>query len=171
MPTPPKSPVHSTPRDPVPPNPAPRAVAPHAPAPHPPAHRDPAVELDEVTIRFAGDAGDAMQLAGNQFGNASAACGNDVHILPESPAEIRAPAGSLAGVSNLQVHFSSSPSHTPGDVLNALVAMNPAALRTNLADLEPGGILIVNADAFTAADLEQAGYAQNPLTDGSRSLR
>src|SRR5260370_25374470 len=137
-----------------------------------PAPRDPVAELEEVTIRFAGDAGDAMQLAGNQFGNASAACGNDVHILPESPAEIRAPAGSLAGVSNLQVHFSSRPTHTPGDVLNALVAMNPAALRTNLADLEPGGILIVNADALTPADLEQAGYAQNPLTDGSlRSYR
>jgi 2-oxoglutarate/2-oxoacid ferredoxin oxidoreductase subunit alpha len=129
--------------------------------------RGPAEELEEVTIRFAGDAGDAMQLAGNQFGSASAASGNDVHILPDSPAEIRAPAGSLAGVSALQVHFSSRETYTPGDVLNALVAMNPAALRTYLTDLEPDGILIVNVDAFTPVDLEQAGYALNPLTDGS----
>jgi 2-oxoglutarate ferredoxin oxidoreductase subunit alpha len=137
------------------------------PLPYEPVLRGPIQDLEEVTIRFAGDAGDAMQLAGNQFGNASAASGNDVHILPESPAEIRAPAGSLAGVSAMQVHFSSHETHTPGDVLNALVAMNPAALRINLADLEPGGILIVNADGFTPAELEQAGYAQNPLTDGS----
>ena len=133
---------------------------------HPPP-QEPALELDEVTVRFAGDAGDAMQLAGNQFGNASAVCGNDVNILPDPPAEIRAPAGSLAGVSGLQVHFSRHEIHGPGDVLNALVVMNPAALRANLADLEPGGILIVNADAFTPEDLQQAGYDANPLTDGS----
>jgi 2-oxoglutarate ferredoxin oxidoreductase subunit alpha len=108
-----------------------------------------------------------MQLAGSQFGNASAACGNDVSTLPEPPSEIRAPAGSLAGVSGMQVHFSRHEIHTAGDVLNALVAMNPAALRNNLGDLEPGGLLVVNADAFTAADLQQAGYTSNPLTDGS----
>jgi 2-oxoglutarate ferredoxin oxidoreductase subunit alpha len=129
--------------------------------------RGPVEDLDEVTIRFAGDAGDAMLLTGNQFGNASAACGNDVSTLPDPPAEIRAPAGSLAGVGALQVHFSRDAAHTPGDLLNALVAMNPAALRAHLADLEPGGILVVNADAFTLDNLQLAGYAANPLTDGS----
>jgi 2-oxoglutarate ferredoxin oxidoreductase subunit alpha len=133
----------------------------------PPQPLGPAEVLDEVTIRFAGDARDAMLLAGNQFGNASAACGNDVSTLPDPPAEIRAPAGSLAGVSSMQVHFSRHESHTPGDVLNALVAMNPASLRAHLSDLEPGGVLIVNADAFAPDDLHQAGYAKNPLEDGS----
>ncbi len=133
---------------------------------HPPPC-GPVEDRDEVTIRFAGDAGDAMQLAGTQFGAASVACGNDVTTLPDPPAEIRAPAGSLAGVSGLQVHFSRREIHAPGDTLNALVAMNPAALRAHLADLEPGGILIANADAFGPAELQAAGYAANPLTDGS----
>jgi 2-oxoglutarate ferredoxin oxidoreductase subunit alpha len=133
------------------------------------APRGPVEELDEVTIRFAGDARDAMILAGNRFGNASAACGNDVSTLPDPPSEIRAPAGALAGVSGLQVHFSCREIHTPGDVLNALVAMNPAALRAHLPDLEPGGILIVNSDAFTPDDLHRAGYDANPLEDGSLS--
>src|SRR6266516_489457 len=105
-------------------------------------------ELDTVTIRFAGDSGDGMQLTGTQFTNTSAIMGNDISTLPDFPAEIRAPAGTLAGVSGFQVHFSSNDIHTPGDKLNALIAMNPAALKTNLKDLQSGGILIVNSDAF-----------------------
>jgi 2-oxoglutarate ferredoxin oxidoreductase subunit alpha len=124
-------------------------------------------ELDSVTIRFAGDSGDGMQLAGTQFTNASAILGNDISTLPDFPAEIRAPAGTLAGVSGFQVHFSRFDIHTPGDRLNTLVAMNPAALKTNLKDLESGGILIINADAFTSGDLHKAGYKTNPLEDGS----
>src|SRR6184192_2712325 len=112
-------------------------------------------ELDTVTIRFAGDSGDGMQLTGTQFTNTSAILGNDISTLPDFPAEIRAPAGTLAGVSGFQIHFSSRDIHTPGDQLNALVAMNPAALKTNLRDLEPGGILIVNRDAFAAGDLHK----------------
>src|SRR5919197_4849216 len=124
-------------------------------------------ELDAATIRFCGDSGDGMQLAGTQFTNASAILGNDISTLPDFPAEIRAPAGTLAGVSGFQVHFSSHDIHTPGDELDALVAMNPAALKTNLKDLRPGGILIVNSDAFTGNDLHKAGYKANPLDDGS----
>src|ERR1700757_2188003 len=124
-------------------------------------------QLESATIRFAGDSGDGMQLAGTQFTNASAILGNDISTLPDFPAEIRAPAGTLAGVSGFQVHFSSHDIHTPGDRLNTLVAMNPAALKTNLKDLEPGGILIVNADAFGKGDLHKAGYKTNPLEDGS----
>jgi 2-oxoglutarate ferredoxin oxidoreductase subunit alpha len=124
-------------------------------------------ELDSVTIRFAGDSGDGMQLAGTQFTNSSAILGNDISTLPDFPAEIRAPAGTLAGVSGFQIHFSSHDIHTPGDRLNTLVAMNPAALKTNLKDLEPGGILIVNTDAFGTGDLHKAGYKVNPLEDGS----
>src|SRR5216683_1150138 len=124
-------------------------------------------ERDSVTIRFVGDSGDGMQLAGTQFTNSSAILGNDISTLPDFPAEIRAPAGTLAGVSGFQVHFSSQDIHTPGDHLNALVAMNPAALKTNLKDLEPGGILIVNSDAFTTSDLHKAGYKASPLEDGS----
>jgi 2-oxoglutarate ferredoxin oxidoreductase subunit alpha len=123
--------------------------------------------MDSVTIRFAGDSGDGMQLAGTQFTNSSAILGNDISTLPDFPAEIRAPAGTLAGVSGFQVHFSSHDIHTPGDKLNTLVAMNPAALKTNLKDLESGGILIVNSDAFGAGDLHKAGYKNNPLEDGS----
>jgi 2-oxoglutarate ferredoxin oxidoreductase subunit alpha len=124
-------------------------------------------ELDSVTIRFAGDSGDGMQLAGTQFTNTSAILGNDIATFPDFPAEIRAPAGTLAGVSGFQIHFSKNDIHTPGDRLNTLVVMNPAALKTNLKDLEPGGILIVNADAFGASDLHKAGYKENPLEDGS----
>src|SRR5262245_13973583 len=124
-------------------------------------------EIDSVTIRFAGDSGDGMQLAGTQFTNASAILGNDISTLPDFPAEIRAPAGTLAGVSGFQVHFSSHDIHTPGDRLNALVAMNPAALKTNLKDLEPGGILILNSDSFGKSDLHKAGYEVSPLEDGS----
>src|SRR5437867_12546525 len=103
-------------------------------------------DLDSVTIRFCGDSGDGMQLAGTQFTNASAILGNDVSTLPDFPAEIRAPAGTLAGVSGFQVHFSSQDIYTPGDKLDCLVAMNPAALKTNLRDLQSGGILVVNTD-------------------------
>jgi 2-oxoglutarate ferredoxin oxidoreductase subunit alpha len=124
-------------------------------------------ELESVTIRFAGDSGDGMQLAGTQFTNASAILGNDISTLPDFPAEIRAPAGTLAGVSGFQVHFSKNDIHTPGDTLNTLVAMNPAALKTNLKDLETGGLLIVNSDAFGTGDLHKAGYKNNPLEDGS----
>lgn len=124
-------------------------------------------ELESVTIRFCGDSGDGMQLAGTQFTNASAILGNDVSTLPDFPAEIRAPAGTLAGVSGFQVHFSSQDIFTPGDKLDCLVAMNPAALKTNLRDLQNGGILIVNSDAFTSQDLQKAGYKANPLEDGS----
>jgi 2-oxoglutarate ferredoxin oxidoreductase subunit alpha len=123
-------------------------------------------EMDEVTIRFCGDSGDGMQLAGT-FANTSASLGNDISTLPDFPAEIRAPAGTLAGVSGYQIHFSSRDIHTPGDRLNALIAMNPAALKTNLKDLETGGILIVNADAFTTSDLHKAGYKASPLDDGT----
>src|SRR4030081_457018 len=124
-------------------------------------------ELDSFTIRFAGDSGDSMQLPGTQFTNASAILGNDISTLPDFPAEIRAPVGTLAGVSGFQVHFSSHEIHTPGDELNALIAMNPAALKTNIKDLERGGLLIVNADAFGNSDLHKAGYKSNPLEDGS----
>ena len=120
-----------------------------------------------MTIRFAGDSGDGMQLAGTQFTDTSALVGNDISTLPDFPAEIRAPAGTLAGVSGFQIHFSRFDIHTPGDRLNALVAMNPAALKTNLKDLEPGGILILNSDAFGTGDLHKAGYAVNPLEDNS----
>jgi 2-oxoglutarate/2-oxoacid ferredoxin oxidoreductase subunit alpha len=124
-------------------------------------------QLDEATIRFCGDSGDGMQFAGGQFTNTSALVGNDIATLPDFPAEIRAPRGTLAGVSGFQVQFSSKDIYTPGDTVDALVAMNPAALATNLTDLRPGGILIVNSDAFDAKGLEQAGYAANPIEDGS----
>jgi 2-oxoglutarate ferredoxin oxidoreductase subunit alpha len=124
-------------------------------------------ELESVTIRFAGDSGDGMQLAGTQFTNVSAILGNDIATFPDFPAEIRAPAGTLAGVSGFQVHFASTDIHTPGDRLNALIAMNPAALKTNLKDLELGGILLVNSDAFGTSDLSKAGYKVNPLDDGT----
>jgi 2-oxoglutarate/2-oxoacid ferredoxin oxidoreductase subunit alpha len=129
--------------------------------------RRPIEERDSVTIRFVGDSGDGMQLAGTQFTNASAILGNDIATFPDFPAEIRAPAGTLAGVSGFQVHFSSHEIHTPGDKLDTLVAMNPAALKANLRDLQTGGILIVNSDAFAPADLQKAGYKNNPLEDSS----
>jgi 2-oxoglutarate ferredoxin oxidoreductase subunit alpha len=124
-------------------------------------------ELERVTIRFAGDSGDGMQLTGTQFTRTAAVFGNDISTLPDFPAEIRAPAGSLPGVSGFQISFSSSDIHTPGDQPDVLVAMNPAALKTNVGDLPAGGALIVNSDAFTQANLNKAAYASNPLTDGS----
>jgi 2-oxoglutarate/2-oxoacid ferredoxin oxidoreductase subunit alpha len=129
----------------------------------------PVSELVEATVRFCGDSGDGMQLAGTQFTNTSALLGNDVATFPDFPAEIRAPRGTKAGVSGFQIHFSSTDIYTPGDTVDALVAMNPAALTTNIADLREGGILLVNRDAFDGKGLEQAGYAANPLEDGSLS--
>ena len=126
-----------------------------------------AKELNVVTIRFAGDSGDGMQLTGNQFTNTSAIIGNDVATFPDFPAEIRAPAGSLPGVSGFQINFSSQDIRTPGDVPNVLVAMNPAALKVHVGDLEKGGIIIANQDAFSESNLKKAGYEKNPLEDGS----
>ncbi len=124
-------------------------------------------ELERVTIRFAGDSGDGMQLTGTQFTRTAAVFGNDISTLPDFPAEIRAPAGSLPGVSGFQLSFSSSEIHTPGDAPDVLVAMNPAALKTNIGDLPAGGALIVNEDAFTTQNLNKAAYPANPLRDGS----
>lgn len=135
--------------------------------------QNPAVEskplehVDTVVIRFCGDSGDGMQLVGTQFTNVSAAFGNDVSTLPDFPAEIRAPAGSLAGVSGYQLCFSSNDVFTPGDEVDTLVAMNPAALKTNLSDLKRGGTLILNEDEFDRSNLTKAHYDHNPLTDGN----
>ena len=123
--------------------------------------------LDRVIIRFAGDSGDGMQLTGDRFTSASALFGNDLATLPVFPAEIRAPAGTLAGVSAFQVHISDHPITTPGDAPSVLIAMNPAALRSELHTLEPGGVVIVNTDAFEARNLAKAGYDVNPLEDDS----
>ena len=123
--------------------------------------------VDQVTIRFAGDSGDGMQLTGARFTSETAVLGNDLSTLPDFPAEIRAPAGSLPGVSGFQIHFADHDILTPGDRPNVLVAMNPAALKTNIRDLPNGGTLIVNSDAFSEKNLDKAGYASNPLEDGS----
>ncbi|MCU1355334.1 MAG: 2-oxoacid:acceptor oxidoreductase, alpha subunit [Acidimicrobiales bacterium] len=125
------------------------------------------VEIDRVIIRFAGDSGDGMQLTGDRFTSASAVFGNDLSTLPEYPAEIRAPAGTLAGVSAFQVHISDHDITTPGDAPNVLVAMNPAALRSELHHLADGGTVIVNTDAFEERNLTKAGYRSDPLADGS----
>src|SRR5213595_2554938 len=124
-------------------------------------------EIEEATIRLCGDSGDGMQLAGTQFTSTSAILGNDISTLPDFPAEIRAPAGSLPGVSGFQLNFSSRDIKTPGDQPNVLVAMNPAALKVNLPDLEEGGTLIVNTDGFTPENLKYANYTSNPLEDNS----
>lgn len=132
-------------------------------------HPKKVIEVSEITVRFAGDSGDGMQLAGTQMTNTSAIFGNDISTLPDFPAEIRAPAGTLAGVSGFQLRFGSQKVLTPGDQVNALIAMNPAGLKANLGDLETGGILVVNRDAFTKGNLTKAGYDANPLEDGSLS--
>jgi 2-oxoglutarate/2-oxoacid ferredoxin oxidoreductase subunit alpha len=124
-------------------------------------------QLEQVTIRFAGDSGDGMQLTGGRFTSETALIGNDLSTLPDFPAEIRAPAGSLPGVSGFQLHFADHDILTPGDAPDVLVAMNPAALKTNLRDLPKGGTLIVNRDAFTERNLEKASYDASPLDDGS----
>ena len=126
----------------------------------------PIIKIDEATIRFCGDSGDGMQLAGTQLTNTSALFGNDVATFPDFPAEIRAPRGTKAGVSGFQIHIASRDIHTPGDQVDALVAMNPAALVTNLSDLVERGVLIVDADAFNKKGLALAKLATNPLDDG-----
>ncbi|HTQ80705.1 MAG TPA: 2-oxoacid:acceptor oxidoreductase family protein, partial [Thermoanaerobaculia bacterium] len=123
--------------------------------------------LDEVVIRFAGDSGDGMQLTGNQFSTTSALVGNDLSTLPDFPAEIRAPQGTLPGVSAFQVRIADHDIHTPGDAPDVLVAMNPAALKKELVDLKANGVIIVNLDEFNPRNLTKAGYASNPLEDGS----
>jgi 2-oxoglutarate ferredoxin oxidoreductase subunit alpha len=129
--------------------------------------------LADVAIRFAGDSGDGMQLTGGQFTNTTAIFGNDIATFPDFPAEIRAPRGTTYGVSGFQVHFASTDIYTPGDVVNALVAMNPAALKINLGDVEPGGIVIVDEDEFTRPNLRKCGYAEgyNPLEDDELQRR
>src|SRR5512135_2222200 len=124
-------------------------------------------ERESVVIRFCGDSGDGMQVAGMQFTNESALAGNDLSTLPDFPAEIRAPAGTLAGVSGFQLHFSSRDVFTPGDAPDVLVAMNPAALKVNIGDLQPNGILIVDKEQFNEQNLKKAEYASNPLTGDS----
>ena len=124
-------------------------------------------QISDVVVRFAGDSGDGMQLTGAQFTLEAGLFGNDLATLPDFPAEIRAPAGTVAGVSGFQLHFADHHILTPGDTLTVLVAMNPAALKKNLPDLEKGGTLIVDVDAFTERNLQKAGYETNPLEDGS----
>lgn len=123
--------------------------------------------IDSVVIRFAGDSGDGMQLAGTQFTQTTAIAGNDLATFPDFPAEIRAPAGTTFGVSGFQIHFASHDVLTPGDEPDVLVAMNPAALKVNIADVPPGGLVIVNEGAFSKANLRKAGYEDNPLDDES----
>ena len=124
-------------------------------------------EKERVVIRFAGDSGDGMQLTGDRFTSATAVLGNDLATLPDFPAEIRAPAGTVHGVSAFQIQFASTDITTPGDHADVLVAMNPAALKADLAKVDPGGVVIVNEDAFTQRNVEKAGYASDPTTDGS----
>ncbi|CAA9427035.1 MAG: 2-oxoglutarate/2-oxoacid ferredoxin oxidoreductase, gamma subunit / 2-oxoglutarate/2-oxoacid ferredoxin oxidoreductase, alpha subunit [uncultured Pseudonocardia sp.] len=131
------------------------------------AGRPEVVTKDRVVIRFAGDSGDGMQLTGDRFTSETAAFGNDLSTLPNFPAEIRAPAGTLPGVSSFQLHFANYDILTPGDRPDVLVAMNPAALKANVGDLPPGGVLIVNTDEFTRRNLTKVGYAANPLEDDS----
>ncbi len=125
------------------------------------------LDLSDVTVRFAGDSGDGMQLTGSQFTNTTALVGNDLSTLPDYPAEIRAPAGTTYGVSGFQLHFSSDDIHTPGDSPDVLVAMNPAALKTNIKDLKPGGTVIVNINSFDQRNFKLAGYETNPMEDGT----
>src|SRR5689334_18809974 len=124
-------------------------------------------QLDSVVIRFAGDSGDGMQLTGDRFTSETASLGNDLATLPNFPAEIRAPQGTLPGVSSFQLHFADHDVLTPGDAPDVLVAMNPAALKANLGDLPRGGTLIVNTDEFGKRNLAKVGYPANPLEDGS----
>src|SRR5688500_5746481 len=135
--------------------------------PTPDSPSRPVTELSDATVRFCGDSGDGMQLAGTQLTNTSALLGNDVATFPDFPAEIRAPRGTKAGVSGFQVHFAGKDIYTPGDRVDALVAMNPAALATNLSDLVQGGILIVDKDSLEPKDYKMAGYTLSPLDDHS----
>src|SRR5262245_32858415 len=148
---------------------------PRRPARRPPAQRGggPSTvakqvqQLDRVIIRFAGDSGDGMQLAGDRFTQETAAFGNDLSTLPNFPAEIRAPAGTLPGVSSFQLHFADHDILTPGDAPDVLVAMNPAALKSNIEDLPRGADIIANTDEFTKRNLTKVGYAGSPLEDDS----
>src|SRR6266480_1076660 len=124
-------------------------------------------EKERVVIRFAGDSGDGMQLTGDRFTSATAVLGNDLATLPDFPAEIRAPAGTVHGVSAFQIQFASTDITTPGDHADVLVAMNPAALKADLDKVEKGGTIIVNEDSFTQRNLEKAGYASDPTMDGT----
>src|SRR6267378_1771282 len=124
-------------------------------------------KIDQAVIRFAGDSGDGMQITGSQFTNTVAIYGNDIATFPDFPAEIRAPAGTVPGVSGFQLNFSSGEVYTPGDSVDVLVAMNPAALKVNIADLKANGILIVNSDSFEEADLRKAHVTSNPLEDNT----
>ncbi len=142
------------------------AVTEQPAAPHP-AHERATVRLHGAVVRFAGDSGDGMQLTGDRFTTQTAVAGNDLSTLPDYPAEIRAPAGTLAGVSSFQLQFSDHDIHTPGDAPDVLVAMNPAALMKHLEALKSGGTLIVNTDSFSDRNLAKAGYQSNPLEDGS----
>src|SRR5947208_11938107 len=128
-------------------------------------------ELQRAVVRFAGDSGDGMQLTGEQFTTEAAWAGNDVATLPNFPAEIRAPAGTLFGVSSFQLQFGSRRVYTPGDRLDCLVAMNPAALKVHLRDLKEGGLLILNTTAFETKNLDRAGYRENPIDDASLGQR
>src|SRR5919199_5235310 len=127
----------------------------------------PIEQLDSVVIRFAGDSGDGMQLTGGRFTSETALKGNDLATFPDFPAEIRAPAGALPGGAGFQLHFADHDILTPGDAPDVLVAMNPAALKTNLRDLPKGGALIVDTDAFTDRNLAKVGYETSPLDDGT----
>jgi 2-oxoglutarate ferredoxin oxidoreductase subunit alpha len=140
---------------------------PHRPMSEAPALVKSVVALDRVVIRLAGDSGDGMQLTGNRFTSETASYGNDLSTLPNFPAEIRAPAGTVPGVSSFQLHFADHDILTPGDAPDVLVAMNPAALKANLSDLPAGGLLIADADEFTQRNLAKVGYASNPLEDGT----
>ena len=127
----------------------------------------PVEQLSQVIVRFAGDSGDGMQLTGSQFTSETALLGNDISTLPDFPAEIRAPAGTLPGVSAFQVRIADYDIHTPGDAPDVLVAMNPAALKKEIKDLKPNGIVIVNTDEFNARNFAKASITANPLEDGS----
>ena len=124
-------------------------------------------ERERIVVRFAGDSGDGMQLTGDRFTSATAVLGNDLATLPDFPAEIRAPAGTREGVSGFQLQFSSLELFTPGDDVDVLVAMNPAALVRNIGAVKKGGLVVVNGDSFKAGDLSKARLAKNPLEDGS----
>ncbi|HKI77260.1 MAG TPA: 2-oxoacid:acceptor oxidoreductase family protein, partial [Ignavibacteriaceae bacterium] len=125
------------------------------------------LELEDVTVRFAGDSGDGMQLTGSQFSDTTALLGNDLSTLPDYPAEIRAPSGTVYGVSGFQLHFGQTEVYSPGDRPDVLVAMNPAAIKKNLTELKPGAIIIANSDAFDSKGLKLAKYETNPLEDNS----
>ena len=124
-------------------------------------------EIDNVVVRFSGDSGDGMQLTGTQFSDTSALMGNDLSTFPDFPAEIRAPRGTIAGVSGFQVNIGSHPISTPGDESDVLVAMNPAALKANLSYLRSGGAIIVDQDSFTEQNIKKAGYESSPLEGDS----